>query len=329
MLTALNSFSQYVGNVPLKRINFDGVNLYCKLEFYNHSGSIKDRAALNVIRRGIEDGSIKPNSTIVESSSGNFAIALGFICRRLGLKFIPVVDPNINKLTKDLLKIIAPNMIEVTKMDKTGGYLLTRIETIQELRKEHKNCYWTNQYENPHNYQAYYEGLGEEICKDFDQLDYVFAAVSSGGTITGLSQRLKEKFPKVKIIAVDLEGSVIFGHRPKRRYVSGLGSSKTPEVLKHALIDDVLMVTHEELVKGCHDLLGDTNIFGGGSSGAVYHALKSFFINQRFDHTPTALFLCPDKGNAYIDTIYDKDWLQKLNRETHVPYEPEFYEHAV
>ena len=157
----------------------------------------------------------------------------------------------------------------------------------------------------------------------------MFAAVSSGGTITGLSQRLKEKFPKVKIIAVDLEGSVIFGHRPKRRYVSGLGSSKTPEVLKHALIDDVLMVTHEELVKGCHDLLGDTNIFGGGSSGAVYHALKSFFINQRFDHTPTALFLCPDKGNAYIDTIYDKDWLQKLNRETHVPYEPEFYEHAV
>ncbi|SDH71578.1 cysteine synthase A [Pedobacter terrae] len=309
MLTKLQSIKKLIGHTPLVKLNHLAVSLYSKLEFHNFSGSIKDRAAYNILRAGIENGEINRETTIIESSSGNMAISLAMICKELGLKFIPVIDPNINKMNEAILKLFTKHVYKVQQEDKTGGYLLTRLETVKNLCLENKNAFWTNQYDNPNNYLAYYNTLGLEIAEEFDSLHYVFIAVSSGGTITGISMRLKEKFPNVKIIAVDIEGSVIFGNPPMKRHFSGIGSSKRPSILSNALIDEVIVISHEDAIEGSNKLIKEHGLFTGASSGAVYAAIEVFFKKNPHNLNEKALFICADRGISYLDNIYNSDWI--------------------
>lgn len=311
MIAALENLRPFIGNTPLKRLKSLTDQTYVKLEYNNFSGSVKDRAAFNIIYQGIKTGKIDSDTEIVESSSGNFGIALACLCRHLALKFTPVIDPNINAGYEHMLRLLTPYVLKVDRADHTGGYLLTRIKEVERICAERDNIFWPNQYENPDNYLAYFHGLGQEICDSFTTLDYIFIGVSSGGTITGLSQRLKQNFPDIKVIAVDVEGSVIFGQKPKKRHVSGIGASKKPEILKHALIDDIIHVSEQDIVKGCNDLLCKETIFGGASAGASYIAVANYFRSAPVKEK-TVLFLCPDRGSAYIDTVYNRDWLHKL-----------------
>jgi cysteine synthase A len=200
----------------------------------------------------------------------------------------------------------------VEERDKSGGYLLNRIRRVRELMETIPRSFNPNQYENNDNYLSYYHTLGNELCEQFDRLDYVFVCVSSGGTITGLSLRLKEKFPQVMIIAVDVEGSLIFDDKPKVRKISGLGSSMRTAIIDKAHIDDVLILSQEEIVKGCHCLLNEQGILAGASSGAVYEALKTY--NDRY-HINNAgnvsVLIIPDSGNAYISSIYNHEWVKR------------------
>jgi cysteine synthase A len=310
MLAALSELENLIGNTPLQQLKSDHLNLYVKLEYNNFSGSIKDRATLLILREAIRRGDVNQNTVIVESSSGNFAISLAMVCKRLGLKFIPVIDPNINKSYEHILRLIAPDAVKVSELDATGGYLLTRIQKVKEICLAHPNSFWTNQYDNADNYRAYYQGLGPEICRAFDTLDYVFIAVSSGGTVTGVSRSVKERFPGAAIVAVDIEGSVIFGNAPKKRYISGIGSSKIPSILKEATIDDVIHVAHHDVIEGAHRLLYDQLIFGGASAGAVYYAIGEYFKDKHFEGKPNVVFFCPDKGVYYLDSIYNPNWMK-------------------
>ena len=202
-------------------------------------------------------------------------------------------------------------MIKVEERDTTGGYLATRLQRVRELMAAMGGAYWTNQYENADNMRAHYENTGGEICAAFDRLDYVFVGVSTGGTIAGLSHRLKEKFPDVKVIAVDAEGSVIFGNTPKRRLIPGLGSSIEPPLVKEAIIDDVVSVSELGTVQSCQELWCRHGLFAGVSSGTVYAAIKKYFSGMKRRHS-NVLFLCADRGTAYIDTVYSPQWQQKL-----------------
>lgn len=310
MLSDLEKIKYLLENSAVVKLNVPSINVYAKLEYNNFSGSIKDRAAFNILREAIKDGLVNNDSHIIESSSGNFAIALMSICQRLGLKFTAVVDPNINKGYESLLRL-GCNVEMVDEIDATGGYLLTRISKVEDLCRKNPNFFWTNQYDNPNNYLGYYDSLGKEICDHFEKLDYIFIAVSSGGTITGIAKRLKENFPNIKVIGVDIEGSVVFGAKPGKRYVSGLGASKVPSILDLSLIDDVVHVSHMELIQGCNMLLNEQSIFAGGSSGAAYFALKNYEGYSTKDK-PNVLFICADKGYTYLDTIYNKDWITRL-----------------
>ena len=311
MISEINKIRHLIGNTPIKKLHMHGLNAYAKLEYNNFSGSIKDRAAFNMLYEGIKDGSLHENSHVVESSSGNFAIALMSMCKKLGLTFTAVVDPNINKGYESLLRL-GCDVQMVNEVDYTGGYLLNRIDRVQQICEEDPCAFWPNQYANPNNYLGYYHGLGNEVCESFDELDYIFIAVSSGGTIMGTSMRVKEKFPNIKVVAVDIEGSVVFGAKPKKRYVSGLGASKVPSFLDRSLIDDVVHVTHIELIKGCRALLKEQSVFSGASSGAAYFALKNY---KKYNKPmPNVLFFCPDKGYTYLDTVYDDAWVNKLQK---------------
>ena len=296
-------------HVPLA---MKGVNLFAKLEYVNPVGSIKDRAAYWILKRAIERGEIGDGTTVIESSSGNFAAALAAFTHLLGLRFIPVIDPNISGAYESFLRRICPTVVKVEDRDDTGGFLKTRLQMVQHLCATIPNAYWTNQYANLDAMEAHYELTGLEICADFDSLDYVFIGVSTAGTIAGVSRRLKENYPTVKVVAVDTEGSVIFGGAPRKRHIPGVGSSITPPLLSHAEIDDVVLIPERETVEACEELLTTHGLFVGGSSGTAYAAVKRYAERMASARRPTVLFLCADRGTPYLDTVFDPKWAARL-----------------
>ena len=296
-------------HVPLA---MEGMNLFAKLEYVNPVGSVKDRAAYWILKRAAERGEICDETTVIESSSGNFASALAAYTRLVGLRFIPVIDPNISGTYESFLRRLCPTVVKVEDRDDTGGFLKTRLQMVDHLRATIPNAYWTNQYGNPDAVEAHYELTAGEICADFDSLDYVFIGVSTGGTIAGMSRRLKQRYPRVKIIAVDTQGSVIFGDTPRKRHIPGVGSSIVPPLLSHAVIDDVVLIPERETVAACRELLATHGVFAGGSSGTAFAAVKRYAPRMAGARRPTVLFLCADRGTPYLDTVFDPTWATRL-----------------
>ena len=296
-------------HVPLA---MEGMNLFAKLEYVNPVGSIKDRAAYWILKRAAERGEICDDTTVIESSSGNFAAALATYTRLVGLRFIPVIDPNISATYESFLRRLCPTVVKVEERDDTGGFLKTRLQKVKELCATIPNAYWTNQYGNLDAAEAHYELTGTEICADFDSLDYVFIGVGTAGTIAGVSRRLKEHYPKIHVIAVDTEGSVIFGGAPRKRHIPGIGSSIVPQMLSHAKIDDVVLIPERETVEACQELLTTHGLFVGGSSGTAFAAIKRYAPRMTGSRHPTVLFLCPDRGTPYLDTVFDARWVTRL-----------------
>jgi cysteine synthase A len=314
---SLGSILEKVGNTPLVNIKMSdlpNLNIFAKLESYNPTGSVKDRAAAYILERLLERGIVNSSTTIIESTSGNFGVSLSAFCKYHGLRFIAVVDPNITAMNEMLIKAHGGTIVKVTQPDQHGGYLLTRIERIQELQREIEHCYWVNQYENPLNAQAYYQSLGKELCFQMEELDYAFLGVSSGGTITGVSQKLKENFPNVKIVAVDVEGSLIFGSKAKKRFIPGIGSSMVPKILRSARIDDVVLTDEVSTINACYELLEQYSFFVGGSSGSVLAGMRKFFSHQRLDAPLNVVAVFPDRGERYYDTIYNPAWCDKITK---------------
>lgn len=304
LLNKINQIEKFVGNTPTYKLDFPNANLFAKLEFNSFMGSLKDRPAVYALKKAIEAGKVNEDTHIVESSSGNLALGIAGVCKCLGIKFISVIDPNITKEKAEYLHHLADKVIMVREEDETGSYLLSRIKTVKEIIAANNNYFNINQYENCDNYLSYYDSLGVEICKYFDRLDYIFISVSTGGTITGVSLRVKEKFPHVKIVAVDIEGSLAIGGEPKKRNVSGLGASRRSSFIHLCDVDEKVILSQREIESGCEELLQEQMIFAGASSGGVYAAAKKVLANCRPDSN--ALIICPDRGYAYLDTIYNR-----------------------
>jgi N-(2-amino-2-carboxyethyl)-L-glutamate synthase len=310
--TSLELLRNTLRPTPHVQLAMKGMELFAKLEYVNPVGSIKDRPAYWILKRAAERGEICEETTVIESSSGNFAAALAAFTRLVGLRFIPVIDPNISGTYESFLRRICPTVVKVEERDDTGGFLKTRLEKVKELCATIPDAYWTNQYGNPDAIEAHYELTGTEICAGFDTLDYVFIPVSTAGTIAGVSRRLKEHYPNIRVIAVDTEGSAIFGGVPHKRHIPGVGSSIVPPLLSHAKIDDVVLISERETVEACRELLTTHGLFVGGSSGTAFAAIKRYAARIPAFKRPTVLFLCPDRGTPYLDTVFDPTWAAKL-----------------
>jgi N-(2-amino-2-carboxyethyl)-L-glutamate synthase len=288
------------------------VDVYVKVEFNLVSRSIKDRAAFNILYEGISKNHIHSETTLVESSSGNLAVSLAIMASFLGLKFIPVIDANICKVNELKLRFLCDQVEKIEKLSEGGGYLLGRLERVKDLCRNGGNVYWTNQYENLANANAYSSMLAPEIISKFPTLDYLFVAVSSGGTIAGLSSCLKAHYKNIHVVAVDIEGSNIFARSNRERYLSGLGASIRSRQFDFASIDSVEIVTHKEIVDGCHSLLKEHGIMAGASTGANYGIVKKYMESSRIPSGAQVLFIAHDTGDAYIDTVYDRLWCNAL-----------------
>jgi 2,3-diaminopropionate biosynthesis protein SbnA len=296
-------------HVPLA---VEGMNLFAKLEYVNPVGSIKDRAAYWILKRAAERGEICDETTVIESSSGNFASALAAFTQLVGLRFIPVIDPNISGTYESFLRRTCPTVVKVEERDDTGGFLKTRLHMVKHLCATTPHAYWTNQYGNVDAMEAHYELTAGEICADFPSLDLAFIGVSTAGTIAGVSRRLKECYPNIRIVAVDTEGSVIFGGAPRKRHIPGIGSSIDPELLSYAKVDDVVLISEREAVEACRELLTTHGLFVGGSSGSAFAAVKRHASAMAGTRRPTVLFLCADRGTPYLDTVFNPAWATRL-----------------
>lgn len=291
---------------PVVRLAHPGLKLFAKLEYHSVVGSLKDRPAYYMLRDAIRRGAVRRTTTVIESSSGNTGAALAVFCRILGLTFVPVVDPNIQSHYRELLESACAKVVPVDERDETGGYLKARLAKVHELLDATEDAFWTDQYRNPAAMAAHYELTAGDIVASFSTLDYVFVGVSTAGTIAGVSRRLKAHFPNVKVVAVDAEGSAIFGRTPRPRYIPGIGSSIVPELLRYALLDETVHVSEPDTVDACHELLRKHQILAGGSSGSSYAAIRSYPFPEP---DPAVLFLCADHGTAYMGTIYDPAWV--------------------
>ena len=315
LVSRLNQLGKLIRPTPHVPLAMPGMHLFAKLEYANPVGSLKDRPAFWILKRAAERGDICEESTVIESSSGNFANALATYARLVGLRFIPVIDPNISGTYESFLRRVCPTVVKVEERDDTGGFLKTRLDMVRQLCATTPHAYWTNQYANPDAVEAHYELTAGEICREFASLDYVFIGVSTGGTIAGMSRRLKERYPKIKVIAVDTKGSVIFGDRPRKRHIPGVGSSIQPPLVSQAWIDDVVLVPERETVAACRELLLTHGLFAGGSSGTALAAVKRYAARITVENgkrQPTVLFLCADRGTPYLDTVFDPAWASRL-----------------
>lgn len=309
-----------VGNTPIVHLRRLFADSHCevlaKLELLNPAGSVKDRPARYIVAQGLADGSIRPHSHLIESSSGNLAIALAMVCRLHGLRFTAVVDPKISPTNLKIIRCYGANVELVTERDRQGGYLETRIARVRQLLAERPNMVWINQYANPRNCESHYHGEGAEILRELDRpVDYLVLGVSTSGTLHGIGRRLREAWPALKVVAVDAAGSVLFGAPPGARELPGIGASRVPELLRRDEIDSVVHVNDYESSVACRELVQREGIFAGGSSGSVIAA-----IQRLCPHLPRAarvLTILPDRGERYLDTVYDDDWLARIHQRHH------------
>ncbi|WP_419820572.1 2,3-diaminopropionate biosynthesis protein SbnA [Acinetobacter sp.] len=312
-----NNILDCIGKTPLIRLSRmftdQSVTVVAKMELLNPGGSIKDRPALYMLQEGLKSGLIHKDSHIVESSSGNLAIALAMACKIYGLKFTAVIDPKIASANLQMLKLYKANIEMVSEKDQNGGYLKTRIDTVQRLCRQLPNAVWINQYANPNNWKSHYYGEAEEIINQIDRsIDYLVVGASTSGTIMGVSRRLKEKFPHLKVIAVDIVGSVLFGGHSGPREIPGIGASTVPALLSPDEIDNVIYVDDYESALGCRELLEHEGIFAGGSSGSSISAIKKLI--PTIPSGSCVLTLLADRGDRYLDLVYDEEWFEMIKR---------------
>ncbi|MEU5845338.1 2,3-diaminopropionate biosynthesis protein SbnA [Saccharopolyspora shandongensis] len=304
-----------VGSTPLVKLDrcFPEAHaeVIAKLEMLNPGGSMKDRPARFIVEQGLRDGSLLPGTRLIESTSGNLGIALAMAASLHGLSFTAVVDPKTSPTNLRLLELYGADVEMVTEPDDAGGYLHTRVRRAPELATSTPNAVLVNQYANELNWRSYHETTGQEILEAVDgPIDYLVAAVSTTGSIQGVARRLRHEHPDLEVVAVDAVGSVVFGAEPAPRHLPGFGASRVPEILRRAEINEVLHVGDAESAAGCRRLLATEKIFAGGSSGAVVAGIER--LVSRLERQARIVTLLPDRGERYLDLVYDDDWVATL-----------------
>ena len=273
-----NNILETIGKTPLVRLNkitaHLDCNVYAKCEFFNPGGSVKDRIAYNMIQKAEKEGRIQKGDTLIEPTSGNTGIGIALAGAVLGYKVIIIMPEKMSQEKEVTLKALGAE-IRRTPTEVASAHEDSHISLAKRLVKEIPGAFMLDQYANPHNISAHYEGTAIEILEDLDRkVDMVVAGAGTGGTLTGLSRKFKEICPKCEIIGVDPEGSILAGEGPVFPYeVEGIGYDFIPKVLDRSPISEWVKTNDKESFQMAQRLIREEGILCGGSSGSIIAAL--------------------------------------------------------
>lgn len=312
-----NSVLEAVGQTPLVRLKqlFEEskVEVFGKLEALNPGGSIKDRPAYNILTHALATGTITRETTIVESSSGNFAIGLAQVCAYLRLRLVCVVDIKTTAQNIRIIEAYGARVDLVSEPDPVSGeYLMARLNRVRQILASVPSGFWPNQYVNADNSGAHYGSTMPEIVATLGtDIDYLVLAVSTCGTLRGCADFVHQRGMKTKIVAVDAMGSVIFGRPSGKRLLPGHGAGIVPKLFKDDLADIVVHVSDLDCVLGCRRLVLHEAILAGASSGGIISAIEGLAADGVIAPGARCVAILPDRGERYLDTVYSDAWVQE------------------
>jgi N-(2-amino-2-carboxyethyl)-L-glutamate synthase len=290
-----------------------GYSVFLKCEGFNFAGSIKLKAAVEMVDAAEREGRLTEDSILIESSSGNLGVALSMIAASRGYEFLCVTDSRCNLATRRIMEALGSRVHIITEPAARGGYVGARIAYIHGLCEADSRYVWLDQYANPGNWRAHFRTTAPEIARQFPSLDVLFVGAGTTGTLMGCARYFQQWHRPVRIVAVDVVGSVTFGGEPGRRLIPGLGMSVRPPLLDRSLVDDVVLVEEEDTIRACHRLARRGFLFGGSTGTVVSGAIR--WLEEHDGHGLVAAAIAPDLGERYVDTVYQTNWVQQLYGE--------------
>src|SRR5882724_7477286 len=309
-----NDITETMGGTPLVRINRlvprDGGIVLAKCEFFNPLSSVKDRIGLAMIEAAEKAGKIDHETVIVEPTSGNTGIALAFVCAAKGYRLILTMPESMSIERRRLLKALGAQVVLTPAAEGMRG----SINKAEELAREHKKSFIPQQFENPANPEIHRKTTAEEIWQDTNgQVDFLVAAVGTGGTITGVSEVIKPRKPSFKSIAVEPVASAVITQtmkheplKPGRHKIQGIGAGFVPGNLHIPIVDEVIQITDEEAFEWARRLAKEEGIFGGISSGGNVAAAAKVAARPENKGKLIVTIMC-SFGERYLSTPLFED----------------------
>ncbi|XJZ28985.1 cysteine synthase A [Bacillota bacterium Lsc_1132] len=301
-----NSVADLVGQTPIVKLNRlvdeNSAEVYLKLEYFNPGSSVKDRIGLAMIETAEEQGVIKPGDTIIEPTSGNTGIGLAMIAAAKGYKAVFVMPETMSLERRNLLRAYGAELVLTPGPEGMKG----AIAKAEELVQQH-GYFLPQQFNNQANPEVHRRTTGKEIVEQMDQLDAFVAGIGTGGTITGAGSVLREKFPEIKIYAVEPKDSpVLSGGNPGPHKLQGLGAGFVPQVLDTDVYDEVIQVEAENAFEYARRAAREEGVLGGISSGAAIYAAVE--VAKKLGKGKKVLAIVPDNGERYLSTpLYQYD----------------------
>ncbi len=285
-----------IGNTPLIRLK--GERVFAKAEFLNPGGSIKDRIALAMIEGAERDGKLKPDSIIVEPSSGNTGIGLALVGKLKGYRVRIVMPAGMSEERRQLIRALGAEVVLTPGKGEEG--IAAAIERVRQMAAEDPKVFVPQQFENPDNPRVHYEKTATELWRQMEgDIACFVAGVGSGGTLQGVGKFLKEHKPDVRAVAVEPEGvSALLGHGPGPHQIQGIGDGFIPAVLDASLVDEVIEVSDEDAFETTRELIRSHGLLVGISSGANVWAAREL-AKRMPGNIATVL---PDRAERYFST---------------------------
>ena len=303
-----------IGDTPIVKINKIANNLdcniYAKCEFFNPGGSIKDRIGWNMVEEAEKSGRIKPGDILIEPTSGNTGQGIALAAAVKGYKCIIIMPEKMSQEKQIAIEALGAKIVR-TPTEALSSDPESHISVAKKLNSELDNSHILDQYSNPANPDAHYYGTAEEIIKDFsDNLDMVVMSVGTGGTITGVAKRLKEKIPQISIVGADPEGSILGGGDEISSYlVEGIGYDFFPDVLDNSLVDRYIKTKDEESFIMARRIIKEEGLLCGGSCGATMVAALQAASSLKKGQN--CLVILADGIRNYMTKFPNDDWMKE------------------